>query len=595
MYIMLYTNAIKCAFLEIVIMRTNNYLLATLKESPTDTEAVSQKLMIRAGMIRKLASGIYTWLPTGQRILRKMIDIIRDEMNNAGAIEIAMPIVQPADLWQESSRLIQYGPELLRFTDRNNRPFVLGPTHEEVITHLIRNEVSSYKELPINLFQIQTKFRDEVRPRFGVMRSREFLMKDSYSFHSSEDSLQLTYEAMYQAYSIIFSRIKLDFCAVKADSGSIGGNISHEFHVIAKSGENEIVCSDNHHYSANIEIAEALPVPNTILPAPKEKMRLVDATNSNNITELVKQFNLSVKNTVKILIVRASKTSKHQLVALMLRGDHHINKLKVEKLSQIAVPLTFATKEEIGLTIVTDSNFLGPVNLPIPLVVDRSAAIMSDFTAGANIKGKYYFGINWGRDLPLPEIVADLRKVVDSEPSPHGDGTLRIKRGIEVGHIFQLGKKYSKAMKAMVHAEDGHKHPMYMGCYGIGVTRLLAAAIEQNYDNRGIIWSEALAPFNVAILPINMHKSSLVQNVAEEIYFVLRKRAIDVLLDDRKESPGVMFSDIELIGIPHTIILGEYNLHFKNVEYKNRRTREKKIIKLDLIVDFITEQIVSSY
>ncbi|WP_323640221.1 proline--tRNA ligase [Pectobacterium polonicum] len=571
-------------------MRTSQYMLSTLKETPADAEVISHQLMLRAGMIRKLASGLYTWLPTGLRVLRKVENIVREEMNNAGAIEVSMPVVQPADLWVESGRWDQYGPELLRFVDRGERPFVLGPTHEEVITDLIRNEISSYKQLPLNFFQIQTKFRDEVRPRFGVMRSREFLMKDAYSFHTSQESLQVTYDAMYAAYSKIFSRMDLDFRAVQADTGSIGGNASHEFQVLATSGEDDIVFSTESDYAANIELAEAV-APKLGRAEATEELRVVDTPNAKTIAELVEQFKLPVEKTVKTLLVKATEESGHKLVALLVRGDHELNEIKAEKIAQVASPLTFATEEEIRAIIGAGPGSLGPVKLSIPVVVDRTVAAMSDFSAGANIDGKHYFGINWERDVALPQ-VADIRNVVEGDISPDGKGTLQIKRGIEVGHIFQLGSKYSEALKATVQGEDGRNQTLTMGCYGIGVTRVVAAAIEQNHDERGIIWPDAIAPFHVAILPMNMHKSFRVKEVAEDIYQQLRAKGIEVLLDDRKERPGVMFADMELIGVPHTIVIGDRNLDSEEIEYKNRRIGEKQMIKTSEIVDFLLANIV---
>ncbi|HCD7550828.1 proline--tRNA ligase [Citrobacter farmeri] len=570
-------------------MRTSQYLLSTLKETPADAEVISHQLMLRAGMIRKLASGLYTWLPTGVRVLKKVENIVREEMNNAGAIEVSMPVVQPADLWQESGRWEQYGPELLRFVDRGERPFVLGPTHEEVITDLIRNELSSYKQLPLNFYQIQTKFRDEVRPRFGVMRSREFLMKDAYSFHTSQESLQETYDAMYAAYSKIFSRMGLDFRAVQADTGSIGGSASHEFQVLAQSGEDDVIFSDSSDYAANIEFAEAV-APKEPRAAATQEMTLVDTPNAKTIAELVEQFNLPIEKTVKTLLVKAVEGSKSPLVALLVRGDHELNEVKAEKLPQVASPLTFATEEEIRALVKAGPGSLGPVNMPVPVIIDRTVAVMSDFAAGANVDGKHYFGINWDRDVATPEI-ADIRNVVAGDPSPDGKGTLLIKRGIEVGHIFQLGTKYSEAMKAAVQGEDGRNQILTMGCYGIGVTRVVAAAIEQNYDERGIVWPDAIAPFQVAILPMNMHKSYRVQELAEKLYAELRAQGIEVLMDDRKERPGVMFADMELIGIPHTIVLGDRNLDNDDIEYKYRRNGEKQLIKTGDIVNYLVKQI----
>lgn len=570
-------------------MRTSQYLLSTLKENPADAEVISHQLMLRAGMIRKLASGLYTWLPTGLRVLKKVENIIREEMNNANAIEVSMPVVQPVDLWQESGRWEQYGRELLCFVDRGDRPFVLGPTDEEVITDLIRNEISSYKQLPLNVFQIQTKFRDEVRPRFGIMRSREFLMKDAYSFHTSQDSLQVTYDAMYQAYNKIFSRMGLDFRPVHAHTGSIGGNASHEFQVLANSGEDDIVFSTGSDYAANIELAEAL-APAHPREAARDVLRMVDTSNAKTISELVEKFQLPVEKTVKTLLVHATEDSGYKLVALLVRGDHTLNEIKAEKLGHVAKPLTFATEEEICAVNSAGSGSLGPIKLQVPIIADRSVAAMSDFAAGANIKGKHYLGINWQRDLPLPQ-VADIRNVVEGDASPDGQGTLLIKRGIEVGHIFQLGRKYAAAMKATIQGEDGRNQVLTMGCYGIGVTRVVAAAIEQNHDERGIIWPDTIAPFQVAILPMNMHKSFHVQALAEDLYTTLRSHSIDVLFDDRKERPGVMFADIELIGVPHTIVIGNRNFESEEIEYKNRRIGKKKMIKTKEIVNFLLRKI----
>lgn len=569
-------------------MRTSKYLLSTLKETPNDAQVVSHQLMLRAGMVRPLASGLYNWLPTGLRVLKKVENIVREEMNKSGAIEVEMPVVQPAELWQESQRWEQYGPELLRFTDRGNRDFVLGPTHEEVITDLVRREVSSYKQLPLNLYQIQTKFRDEVRPRFGVMRGREFLMKDAYSFHTSRECLQETYEVMYRTYSAIFTRLGLDFRAVQADTGSIGGSASHEFQVLAQSGEDDIVFSTESDFAANIELAEAVAIGER--QAPTAEMELVDTPKAKTIVELVEQFNLPIEKTVKTLIVKGA-TEEQPLVALIIRGDHELNEVKAQKLAQVADPLEFADEADIKAKIGAGVGSLGPVNLPIPMIIDRSVALMSDFGAGANIDGKHYFNVNWERDVALPQ-VADLRNVVEGDPSPDGKGTLLIKRGIEVGHIFQLGTKYSEAMKATVQGEDGRPQTMIMGCYGIGVSRVVAAAIEQHHDERGIIWpSDAIAPFTVAIVPMNMHKSESVQQFSENLYRTLLAQGVDVIFDDRKERPGVMFADMELIGVPHMVVIGEKNLANGEIEYKNRRSGEKQIVAQDQLLDFLTSQL----
>jgi len=569
-------------------MRTSKYLLSTLKETPAEAAIVSHQLMLRAGMIRPLASGLYNWMPTGWRVLQKVENIIREEMNKSGAIEIKMPVVQPAELWQESGRWDQYGPELLRFTDRGERSFVIGPTNEEAITDLMRREVTSYRQLPLNLYHIQTKFRDEVRPRFGVMRSREFIMKDAYSFHMDKESLQQTYEVMYQTYSNIFTRLGLDFRAVQADTGSIGGSASHEFQVLANSGEDDVIFSTESDYAANIELAEAVAVGERA--APTKAMELVDTPNAKTIAELVAQFNQPIEKTVKTLIVKGA-SEEQPLVALIIRGDHELNEVKAEKLAEVASPFEFADEAAIKAKIGAGVGSLGPVNLNIPVIIDRSVAIMSDFSAGAHTDGKHYFNINWERDVALPK-VADIRNVVEGDPSPDGKGTLLIKRGIEVGHIFQLGDKYSNAMNATVQGEDGRPTVVTMGCYGIGVTRVVAAAIEQHHDERGIIWpSDAMAPFTVAIVPMNMHKSESVQAFAEDLYRTLLAQGVEVIFDDRKERPGVMFADMELIGVPHMVVIGEKNLANGEIEYKNRRSGEKQMIAKAQLLDFLKSQI----
>jgi prolyl-tRNA synthetase len=540
--------------------------------------------MLRAGMIRRNASGLYSWLPSGLRVLRKVEAIVREEMNKAGAIEILMPMVQPGDLWVETGRWDKFGPELLRFVDRHNRDFVLGPTHEEVITDLVRKEVSSYKQLPLTLYQIQTKFRDEVRPRFGVMRSREFLMKDAYSFHLDQQTMDDTYQAMYTAYSNILSRMGLAFRPVLADTGSIGGSMSHEFHVLASSGEDLIAYSNGSDYAANIEKAEA-PLPTTERAAPTQEMTLVDTPNAKTIDELVEQFGLDITKTVKTLIVKGA-TEEAPLIALVVRGDHELNEVKADKLELVAAPLEFASEAEIRDALGAGPGSLGPVGLTIPVVIDHSVAVMSDFAAGANLDDKHYFGINWERDLPLAS-AADIRNVVEGETTPDGKGTYAFARGIEVGHIFQLGTNYSAAMNATVLDENGKSQTLLMGCYGVGVSRIVAAAIEQNHDDRGIIWPEAIAPFTVGILPMNMHKSHRVTDTAEQLYKELTDAGIEVLFDDRKERPGVMFADMELLGLPHTIVIGDRNLDAGVYEYKNRRTGEKQEVPMAEIVDFI--------
>jgi len=568
-------------------MRTSKFPLNTVKETPADAEIISHQLMLRAGLIRKLASGLYTWMPLGLRVLRKVEKIVRSEMDKAGALELQMPVVQPAELWEESGRWEQYGPELLRIHDRHNRAFCLGPTHEEIITDIARNELKSYKQLPINFYQIQTKFRDEIRPRFGIMRAREFLMKDAYSFHVDQASLQETYDLMYQTYSNIFTRCGLNFRAVDADTGSIGGSTSHEFHVLAAAGEDAIAFSTESDYAANLELAEAIPS-TTERPEAKEALEQVDTPDAKTIQDLVEQFQRPIETTVKTLIVAASDEVDAKLVALLVRGDHELNEIKAEKLPQVATPLRFAEEEEIHQATGAGPGSLGPINLQMPIIADRSVAIISDFSAGANIDGKHHFGINWERDLPLPE-VADLRSVQEGDPSPDGKGTLTIARGIEVGHIFQLGKKYSTALKANVLNHQGKSVTMSMGCYGIGVSRLVAAAIEQNHDDNGIIWPAAIAPFQVALLPMKMKKSERVQQAVEKLMTELEAVGIEVLLDDRDVRPGFMFTDMELIGIPHRVVIGERGLDEESVEYRGREESENSIIPLDKIVSHLKQ------
>jgi len=565
-------------------MRTSQYLLATVKETPADAVVISHQLMLRAGMVRKLASGLYNWLPTGLRVLRKVEKIVREEMDRAGAQEVLMPVVQPMELWEESGRAPAYGPELLRITDRHNNAFCLGPTHEEVITDLVRNELHSYKQLPANFYQIQTKFRDEIRPRFGIMRSREFIMKDAYSFHTDMESLAATYQIMHQAYCAIFDRLGLDYRPVEADTGAIGGAASHEFHVLADSGEDDIAFSDSSDYAANVELAEAL-APAIERPAPGAAMEKVETPNAKTIEELVAQFDLPVEKTVKTLVVKGAKEG--QLVALLVRGDHELNDIKAEKLDTVATPLAFASEEEIRQAIGAGPGSLGPVGLPIPVVIDRSVAVMSDFGAGANEDGKHYFNINWERDVALPE-VADLRNVVEGDPSPDGKGTLTIKRGIEVGHIFQLGTKYSEALGAKVLDENGKSVVMPMGCYGIGVTRVVAAAIEQNHDDRGIMWPDAIAPFQVALVPVNIKKSPRERELAEKLYAELTEAGIEVLFDDReKERLGVKLADSELLGIPHRIVIAERGMDNGVLEYKGRGDADKTEVAMGEVVAFL--------
>jgi len=558
-------------------MRTSKYLLSTLKETPANAEVISHQLMLRAGLVRNLASGLYTWLPTGLKVLKKVENIVREEMERAGAIEVLMPMVQPADLWEESGRWDDYGPELLRIKDRHNRPFVLGPTHEEVITKLVSNEISSYKQLPLNLFQIQNKFRDEIRPRFGIMRGREFLMKDAYSFHLTQDCLATTYQIMFDAYCRIFERLGLNYRPVLADTGSIGGETSHEFHVLAESGEDDIAFSDASDFAANIEKAEAL-APQGIRPAPSQDLTKVSTPNAKTIKDVATLLAIDEKTTVKTLLVEGCKTAddKTPIIALVLRGDHQLNEIKAEHLPQIASPLTLANDEQILAAANCNAGSIGPVNLPIEVIVDRSAAHLADFVCGANEDDFHFTGVNWDRDCTNYS-VADIRNVVAGDPSPCGTGNIEIKRGIEVGHIFQLGEKYAKAMNCGVLTEAGKNQTLTMGCYGIGVSRIVAAAIEQNHDKYGIKWPSAIAPFQVAIVPMNMQKSARVKETAENLYSELQKAGIEVLFDDRKERPGVMFADHELMGTPLLIIVGERNLDAQQVEVKNRITGEKSL------------------
>lgn len=570
-------------------MRTSKYLLSTLKETPNDAEVVSHQLMLRAGMIRRLASGLYTWLPTGLRVLRKVENIVRQEIDNAGAIETLMPVVQPFELWEETGRSEKMGPELLRFTDRHARPFVLSPTAEEVITSLVRNEVNSYKQLPLNLYQIQTKFRDERRPRFGVMRAREFCMMDAYSFDIDKDGLQKSYDAMHDAYCRAFDRMGLEYRPVLADSGAIGGSGSQEFHVLAESGEDLIAFSTESDYAANIEKAEAL-APTTERAAPTQEMTTVDTPNAKTIAELVEQHGIAIEKTVKTLFVKASDEVDADIIALIIRGDHELNEVKAENLPQVLSPLEMADEAQLRDLISAGAGSLGPVGLELPFIVDRSVAVMSDFGTGANIDGKHFFGVNWDRDVQLGQ-VEDLRNVVEGDLSPCGQGTLQLKRGIEVGHIFQLGTAYSEAMNCGVLDANGKNSILEMGCYGIGVSRVVASAIEQNNDEYGIVWPEALAPFTVAIVPMNMYKSDRVKEAAEKLYAELTAMGIDVLFDDRKERPGVMFKDIELIGIPHTVVIGDRSMDEGNFEYKNRRANSKEVIEIANIVEHIKAQL----
>jgi len=570
-------------------MRASQYLISTQKETPADAEVISHQLMIRAGMIRKLAAGLYNWLPMGLRVLRKVEAIVREEMDRAGAQEVLMPVTQPAELWQESGRWEQYGPELLRMSDRHDRSFCLGPTHEEVITDLVRNQIRSYKQLPATFYQIQTKFRDEIRPRFGIMRAREFLMKDAYSFHTDQTSLQQTYDVMHAAYSAIFTRLGLDFRPVLADTGSIGGSHSHEFHVLAASGEDDIAFSTESDYAANVEMAEAF-APVGLRPAPEADMQEVATPGQHSIEQVSQYLDVAASQVTKTLIVLGDD-EEAPLVALVLRGDHDLNEIKAEKLRGVLAPLTFASEEQITQALGCSVGSIGPVGLKIPVIADRSAAHLADFVCGANRDGIHLTGVNWERDCPLDE-VADIRNVLPGDPSPDGKGTLEIKRGIEVGHIFQLGTKYSEAMNAKVLNEEGREQVMIMGCYGIGVSRVVASAIEQNHDDKGIIWPDALAPFQIALVPINMHKSEQVRKTCEKLYADLQQSGFDVLfMDEEKARLGVMLADVELVGIPHRIVVGDRGLEQGEVEYCQRREGENQNIPLSVLVAFLSKAI----
>ena len=572
-------------------MRASQYLIATQKESPADAEVISHQLMLRAGMIRKVASGLYSWLPLGLRVFRKVENIVRQEMDKAGAMELLMPVVQPADLWEESGRWGQFGPELLRIRDRHDREFCLGPTHEEVITHLVRNEISSYKQLPANFYQIQTKFRDERRPRFGVMRTREFCMKDAYSFHSSSESLQETYDVMYQTYSNIFERTGLVFRAVLADTGSIGGSHSHEFHVLADSGEDAIVFSTESDFAANIEKAEAVP-DSTSNKSGSEHKQEVATPSAHSIDEVCQLLSIEPTQTVKTLIVSVEDDEGNKtLKGLVVRGDHEINEVKAQKILGLDTELTFATEKQILDQLKCPVGSLGPVNLSIPYIVDHSAAALTDFVCGANRDGYHLTGVNWDTDCTI-ETQADIRNVVAGDPSPDGKGVLEIKRGIEVGHIFQLGTKYSEAMKATILNEQGKEQAMTMGCYGIGVSRIVAAAIEQNHDDNGIIWPAAIAPFQIALVPINMHKSEAVKKACEDLYTELTSAGYDVLfMDEQKARLGSMLADIELIGIPHRLVVGDRGLKEGKIEYRDRSHNENQHIETDQLMAFIADQL----
>lgn len=567
-------------------MKTSKFLLATLRENPAEAETISHKLMLRAGMIRKLSSGIYSWLPLGLKVLKKIEYIIREEMDRIGSLEILMPSVQPEELWVESERWDTFGDQLLKVKDRHHHNFCFGPTHEEVVTNIARHELRSYKQLPITLYQVQTKFRDEIRPRFGVMRGREFMMKDAYSFHLDKESMVQTYNEMHEAYNRMFSRLGLKFRSILADTGNMGGSGSHEFQVLADSGEDLIVSSDSSDYAANIEMATCFEEPIETQNS-DNKMQEVKTPNVKTIDDVVNFFGVDIKKTVKTLIVKGQDGI---WVALVLRGDHELNEVKVSKIPQVATPLTFINTKEFNEALGCETGSIGPVELKLHIIADRDAMRIKDFVCGANIDGKHFINVNWERDLPVPQI-EDIRKVAEGDRSPDGKGKLKFTRGIEVGHIFQLGQKYSKLMKATVLNEQGKAKEMFMGCYGIGVSRTVAAAIEQNHDERGIIWPDPLAPFQIAIIPMSLHKSYRVREAAEKIYKALTEAGFEVLFDDRKERAGVLFSDIDLIGIPHRVVISESGIDNGVMEYKSRKEGLSRNIPIDDLIKFMQNTI----
>ena len=570
-------------------MKVSQFPISTLRDTPANAEVISHQLMLKAGMIKPIASGLYTWAPLGLVVLRKVEKVVREEMNKAGALEVLMPCVQPGELWKESGRWEEYGPELLRFKDRGDREFCFGPTHEEIITDYVRNEITSYKQLPINYYQIQTKFRDEVRPRFGVMRSREFIMKDAYSFHQNQESLQSTYDAMFTAYQNVFTRLGLNFRAVEADNGSIGGNASHEFHVLASSGEDDIAFSDSGDYAANIEKAATLPSTD-VRSAPTEAMEIFETPGLKTIDSLASAMNIAATKQIKILLVEGDNDST---VALLLRGDHNLNEIKAEKIEGVSAPLTFATEETIIELTGSKPGSLGPVDMNLRIIADHATTSLSDFVCGANKEGHHLKGVNWIRDLPEPEFM-DIRNVVAGDPSPDGNGNLEIRRGIEVGHIFQLGTKYSETMNAKVLNENGKSQLMTMGCYGIGISRIVASCIEQNNDDKGITWPAAMAPYQIAIAPLNYHKSESVKKTADELYQSLMEAGYEALLDDRNIRPGAMFADLELIGIPHRIVISDRGLKNEQFEYKSRTAEEAELLELSNILEFAKEKLSAS-
>lgn len=567
-------------------MKLSHFYLNTLKEAPQEAQLISHQLMLRANMIKQTAAGIYTWLPLGLRVLRKVENIVRQQMNKAGALELSMPMTQPAELWQESGRWQDYGAELLRFADRHQRDFCLGPTHEEVISDIIRLEIHSYRQLPLNVYQIQTKFRDEVRPRFGVMRAREFLMKDAYSFHIDETCLTQTYALMVQAYEAIFTQLGLDFRAVSADSGTIGGDTSKEFHVLADSGEDGLAFSDGSDFCANVELAESICLGER--PAAKNTMQTVETPNQHTIKDVGAFLNLPESQCVKLLLV---KGTQHEAVALILRGDHTLNEIKASKHTLIHAPLTFVQEATAHHIFNCGFGSLGPVGVNIPIIADHHALILADFCCGANKEGRHHINVNWGRDLPEPE-GADLRVVSEGDPSPDGKGTLQIRRGIEVGHVFQLGQKYSTAMKLKVQGADGNELTPYMGCYGIGISRIVAASIEQNHDEKGIIWPQQIAPFDCHIILLNPKNNPELSNLSEAIERFCEAHHLEVIVDDRPLTPGNKFADADLIGCPHRFILGEKGLKNQHIEYKQRSNTKAELIPINNWRTFIRERIM---
>ena len=574
---------------KIPVMRLSHYPIQTTKETPAEAEIVSHQLMLRAGLIRRLAAGLYSWLPMGLRTLRKAETIIREEMNRAGAFEVLMPVVQPAELWQESGRWGKYGPELLRLKDRHQRDFVAGPTHEEVITDIARRELKSYRQLPVNFYQVQTKFRDEIRPRFGVMRAREFVMKDAYSFHADEPSLEAGYRLMHETYTRIFTRMGLDFRAVRADSGPIGGDVSQEFHVLASSGEDAIVFSDGDGYAANMEAAEAL-APAEARPAPGAPLQKVPTPGAKTIEAIAKLLAVPPQHCLKTLLVEGDGEGDAAVVALVLRGDHELNATKAQHLPGVAAPLRMAGAERIHQATGAEAGFIGPVGLKCRIYADHSALAVADFVCGANEKDMHLTGVNWDRDIQ-GYVAADLRNVVEGDPSPSGQGRLKLARGIEVGHIFQLGRKYSDALKALVLDESGREVTLLMGCYGIGVTRVVAAAIEQNHDERGIIWPEPLAPFQMVLVSLGAQKAPQVRETADRLYGELTAAGIEVLYDDRDARPGVKFADAELLGIPHRLVVAERGLAAGRLEYRHRRESESVEFPADEALSFLRARI----